>query len=247
MILVEHEYQRYDRQIALKCVDIEGQERLKATRILVIGAGGLGCAAAPYLASSGVGHITVSDFDKVELSNLHRQTCFTEGDIGSYKSEAMCARMLANNSHISCTPITSKQSSQQLTEAILEHDLVLDCTDNKPTRELINEICWQQKTLLISGSAIRTEGQIGVFTANKGEACYQCISSQFSAATPSCVMSGILPPVVGIIGLTQALIAIKSVIVPSSVATNAFHYFDGLSMEWFKFKVNPSPDCETCG
>ncbi|WP_021022846.1 HesA/MoeB/ThiF family protein [Salinivibrio costicola] len=246
-MLDEHEYQRYDRQIALKCVDIEGQERLKATRILVIGAGGLGSAAAPYLASSGVGHITISDFDKVELSNLHRQTCFTENDIGRYKSEAMCDRLLTNNSHISCVPITSKQSSQLLTEAIIEHDLVLDCTDNKPTRELINEICWQQKTLLISGSAIRTEGQVGVFTANKNEACYQCISSQFSDAPSSCVMSGILPPVVGIIGLMQALIAVNSIVAPNSVVTNAFYYFDGLSMEWIPYKVKPAPACKTCG
>ena len=245
--LSDEEMLRYNRQIVLRDFDFDGQEKLKASRVLIVGLGGLGCAAAPYLASAGVGHLTLLDFDSVSLSNLQRQILHSDATLGQPKVESARQRLAAINPHCQLEPIDAQLDDAQLSALIARHDAVLDCTDNVDAREQINRLCYQHKVPLISGAAIRMEGQLSVFTWQPGEPCYRCISRLFGDQTLSCVEAGVLAPLVGVIGAMQSLEAIKVLTALGQPARARLLIYDAMSAEFRNMKVMQDRHCEVCG
>ncbi|MGC6247457.1 molybdopterin-synthase adenylyltransferase MoeB [Bisgaard Taxon 45] len=200
---------RYNRQIMLKAVDFEGQETLKKSKMLIVGLGGLGCAASQYLATAGVGHLTLLDFDTVSLSNLQRQVLHDDSRLGMSKVDSAKLSLQRLNPHIQIETLNAKLSSEKLAEIIPHFDVVLDCTDNVDIRNQLDHCCQQSKTPLVSGAAIRLEGQVTVFTYQENTPTYRTLSQLFGENTLSCVEAGVLAPIVGIVGAIQALEAIK--------------------------------------
>jgi adenylyltransferase/sulfurtransferase len=228
----------YSRQILLPEIGIEGQQRLLNAKVLIIGLGGLGSPAAMYLAAAGVGHLYISDIDKVELSNLQRQILHDNNDIGKYKIDSARESLLALNPSIKVTPVY-----KQLPKV----DIILDCTDNLKTRLAINKHCVQTKTPLISGAAIRMEGQISVFNSNLNNSpCYHCLYPSNEELVETCTETGILAPIVGIIGSLQALEAMKLIIGIGNNLIGQLLLIDGITMEFQTIKVKKNPNCPTC-
>lgn len=188
--LSDQEMLRYNRQIILRGFDFDGQEALKDSRVLIVGLGGLGCAASQYLASAGVGNLTLLDFDTVSLSNLQRQTLHSDATVGQPKVESARDALTRINPHIAITPVNALLDDAELAALIAEHDLVLDCTDNVAVRNQLNAGCFAAKVPLVSGAAIRMEGQITVFTYQDGEPCYRCLSRLFGENALTCVEAG---------------------------------------------------------
>ena len=245
--LSDEEMLRYNRQIVLRGFDFDGQEKLKASSVLIVGLGGLGCAAAPYLASAGVGHLTLLDFDTVSLSNLQRQILHSDATIGLAKVESARQQLASINPHCQLEAIDAQLDDVQLSALIARHDAVLDCTDNVSAREQINRLCFQHKVPLISGAAIRMEGQLSVFTWQPGEPCYRCISRLFGDQTLSCVEAGVLAPLVGVIGAMQSLEAIKVLTTLGQPARARLLIYDAMSAEFRNMKVMQDRHCEVCG
>lgn len=245
--LSDEEMLRYNRQIVLRGFDFDGQEKLKASRVLVIGLGGLGCAAAPYLASAGVGHLTLLDFDTVSLSNLQRQILHSDAKIGMAKVASAQQQLAAINPHCQLEPIDAQLDDAQLSALIARHDAVVDCTDNVDTREQINRLCFQHKVPLISGAAIRMEGQLSVFTWQPGEPCYRCISRLFGDQVLSCVEAGVMAPLVGVIGAMQAMETLKVLTAFGQPASARLLMYDAMSAEFRSMKVAQDAHCEVCG
>ncbi|QUM76155.1 molybdopterin-synthase adenylyltransferase MoeB [Moritella sp. 24] len=245
-ILSSEEELRYNRQIVLRHFDFDGQEALKQANVLIIGAGGLGCASSQYLASAGMGKMTLVDFDHIELSNLQRQLLHRDSRIGEFKSMSAKHELQQINPHCEVQAITTKLSEDELTDLIKLHDIVLDCTDNVDTREQINRACFASRTPLVSGAAIRMEGQISVFTYADDEPCYQCLSQLFGSGTLSCVESGIMAPMVGIIGAMQAMEAIKVVAHFGEPMTGKVLLVDGLTLSFQQMKLPKLPSCSVC-
>jgi len=245
--LSNEEMLRYNRQIVLRGFDFDGQEKLKASRVLVVGLGGLGCAAAPYLASAGVGHLTLLDFDTVSLSNLQRQILHSDATLGQPKVESARRQLAAINPHCQLEAMNAQLDDAQLSALIARHDAVVDCTDNVSSREQVNRLCFQHKVPLISGAAIRMEGQLSVFTWQQGEPCYRCISRLFGEQTLSCVEAGVLAPLVGVIGSMQALETIKVLTAWGQPANARLLMYDAISAEFRSLKVAQDPHCELCG
>jgi len=245
-ILSSEEELRYNRQIVLRNFDFDGQEALKQAKVLIIGAGGLGCASSQYLASAGMGRMTLVDFDHVELSNLQRQLLHRDSRIGEFKSLSAKYELEQINPHCEVQAITRRLSEDELTDLIKQHDIVLDCTDNVDTREQINRACFALRTPLVSGAAIRMEGQISVFTYADDEPCYQCLSQLFGNGTLSCVESGIMAPMVGIIGAMQAMEAIKVIADFGQPMTGKVLIIDGLTLSFQQMKLPKLPTCTVC-
>ena len=245
--LSNEEMLRYNRQIVLHGFDFDRQETLKAARVLVIGLGGLGCAAAPYLASAGVGHLTLLDFDTVSQSNLQRQILHRDATVGEPKVASARQQLAAINPYCQLEAINAQLDDAQLSALIARHDAVLDCTDNVSSREQINRCCYQHQVPLISGAAIRMEGQLSVFTWQAGEPCYRCISRLFGDQTLSCVEAGVLAPLVGVIGSMQALETIKVLTAWGQPANARLLMYDAMSAEFRSLKVAQDPHCEVCG
>ncbi|HDX1089296.1 TPA: molybdopterin-synthase adenylyltransferase MoeB [Pasteurella multocida] len=200
---------RYNRQIILKAVDFEGQETLKQSKMLIVGLGGLGCAASQYLATAGVGHLTLLDFDTVSLSNLQRQVLHDDSRLAMPKVDSAKLSLQRLNPHIQIDTINAKLSTEKLAEIIPHFDVILDCTDNVEIRNQLDQVCQQAKVPLVSGAAIRLEGQVTVFTYQENTPTYRTLSQLFGENTLSCVEAGVLAPIVGIVGSIQALEAIK--------------------------------------
>jgi len=245
-ILSSEEELRYNRQIVLRHFDFDGQEALKQAKVLIIGAGGLGCASSQYLASAGMGQMTLVDFDHIELSNLQRQLLHRDSRIGEFKSLSAKYELEQINPHCKVQAITKKLSEDELVELVELHDIVLDCTDNVDTREQINRACFALRTPLVSGAAIRMEGQISVFTYGDDEPCYQCLSQLFGNGTLSCVESGIMAPMVGIIGAMQAMEAIKVIANFGQPMTGKVLIVDGLTLSFQQMKLPKLPTCTVC-
>ncbi|CZF85290.1 molybdopterin-synthase adenylyltransferase MoeB [Grimontia marina] len=245
-ILSPEEELRYNRQIILRQFDFDGQEALKKGSILVLGAGGLGCAATQYLTASGVGKITLIDDDIVELSNLQRQVLHNDSTIGVLKVESAAASLRKINPHTKVETIAKRLNDEALQKLIQSHDLVMDCSDNVETRNQLNHLCFKLKKPLVSGAAIRLEGQIAVFTYSDDEPCYQCLSALFGEQSLSCVEAGILSPVIGIIGACQALEAIKLLSGFAPPPTGKVMLYDALSSEWRDFNLPKYPTCPVC-
>lgn len=246
MELTDHEMLRYNRQISLKAVDFDGQEKLKESRVLIVGAGGLGCSASQYLASAGVGKIILVDFDTISLSNLQRQILYTDADIGKPKAEVAKVRLQAINPNIEVQAVVKKCDDAEFAELIRQVDVVVDCTDNVDVRNQLNLQCFEQKRPLISGSAIRFEGQISVFTYAENEACYQCLSQLFGSDTLSCVEAGVISPIVGVIGSLQALETIKVLLDIGKTLAGKLLIIDGLHFSVREMNLPKMQSCKVC-
>lgn len=246
MELTDHEMLRYNRQISLKAVDFDGQEKLKESRVLIVGAGGLGCSASQYLASAGVGKIILVDFDTISLSNLQRQILYTDADIGKPKAEVAKVRLQSINPNIEVQAVVKKCDDAEFAELIRQVDVVVDCTDNIDVRNQLNLQCFQQKRPLVSGSAIRFEGQISVFTYAENEACYQCLSQLFGSDTLSCVEAGVISPIVGVIGSLQALEAIKALLNIGKTLAGKLLIIDGLHFSVREMNLPKMASCSVC-
>lgn len=245
--LSDAEMLRYNRQIILRGFDFEGQERLKASRVLVVGLGGLGCAAAQYLAAAGVGQMTLLDFDTVALSNLQRQTLHSDATIGQPKVASAKASLAHINPLVQLDTLNALLDEPALFAQIAAHDLVLDCTDNVTIRNQLNAGCFAHKVPLVSGAAIRMEGQISVFTWGEGEPCYRCLSRLFGDNALTCVEAGVMAPLVAIIGSLQAMEAIKVLTHYGTPAAGKIVMYDAMTCQFREMKLMRNPECEVCG
>nr|WP_159464673.1 molybdopterin-synthase adenylyltransferase MoeB [Scandinavium goeteborgense] len=245
--LSDAEMLRYNRQIVLRGFDFDGQEKLKTSRALIVGLGGLGCAAAQYLAAAGVGQMTLLDFDTVSLSNLQRQTLHSDATIDQPKVESARDSLSRINPHVQFTCLDAQLDDAALAEQIAAHDVVLDCTDNVQIRNQLNAGCFQHKTPLVSGAAIRMEGQISVFTYQAGEPCYRCLSRLFGENALTCVEAGVMAPLVGVIGSMQAMEAIKLLAHYGTPAAGKIVMYDAMTCQFREMKLMQFVECEVCG
>ncbi|MGU3413608.1 molybdopterin-synthase adenylyltransferase MoeB [Enterobacteriaceae bacterium C34A] len=245
--LSDAEMLRYNRQIVLRGFDFDGQEKLKAARVLVVGLGGLGCAASQYLAAAGVGQMTLLDFDTVSLSNLQRQTLHSDATIGQPKVTSAREALERINPHVQFRCIDAQLDEAALHEQIAAYDLVLDCTDNVAIRNQLNAGCFAHKTPLVSGAAIRMEGQISVFTYRPGEPCYRCLSRLFGENALTCVEAGVMAPLVGVIGSLQAMEAIKLLTAYGTPAAGKIVMYDAMTCQFREMTLMRYAGCEVCG
>lgn len=228
---------RYNRQIILKAVDFDGQEKLKDSKMLIVGLGGLGCAAAQYLTAAGVGHLTLLDFDTVSLSNLQRQVLHCDARLEMPKVESAKIALLQLNPHVKIDTINAKLDEKKLAEILPHFDIILDCTDNVEIRNQLDRQCEKAKIPLISGAAIRMEGQVSVFTYEPGTPSYRDLSRLFGQNLLSCVEAGVLAPIVGIVGAIQALEAIKVQLKIGKNLCGRLLMIDGFSMNVREIKL----------
>ncbi|MDN4357298.1 molybdopterin-synthase adenylyltransferase MoeB [Citrobacter portucalensis] len=245
--LSDQEMMRYNRQIILRGFDFEGQEALKDARVLVVGLGGLGCAATQYLAGAGVGHLTLLDFDTVSVSNLQRQTLHSDATVGQPKMLSARDALARINPYIAIMPVNALLEENQIHALIAEHDLVLDCTDNVSIRNQLNAGCFAARVPLVSGAAIRMEGQITVFTYQEGEPCYRCLSRLFGENALTCVEAGVMAPLIGVIGSLQAMEAIKLLANYGKPASGKIVMYDAMTCQFREMKLMRNPGCEVCG
>lgn len=245
--LTDAEMLRYNRQIILRQFDFEGQEALKSASALVLGAGGLGCASTQYLAAAGIGALTLIDDDKVEVSNLQRQVLHNDNTVGMLKVESAKQALQTINPNVSISTIAARLDDSALHDLIEKHDIVLDCSDNVETRNQLNRLCHQLKTPLVSGAAIRMEGQISVYTYQANEPCYQCLSALFGQQALTCVEAGIMSPVVGIVGAVQAMETIKVIADMGQPLSGKILMLDAMTMSWREMKLSKQPACPVCG
>lgn len=237
---------RYSRQILLPDVDIQGQTILNQARVLVLGAGGLGAPVLLYLAAAGIGHITVVDPDTVDLSNLQRQVIHSTVNITQAKVESAKQSMLAINPHIQVQALQTRLDEQQLLTQVATHDVVVDCTDNFPTRFAINQACFTAKKPLVSGAVIRMEGQISTFDFRQAGACYRCLYNEEGGVEDTCSTNGILAPVAGIIGSMQATEALK-VLLNLPTLHGRLLLLDAKYMQWRELRLRADANCPVCG
>lgn len=245
-ILSDSEILRYSRQISIKAMDFEGQEKLKLTKVLVIGAGGLGCAAGQYLAVAGVGKMTIVDFDTVEISNLQRQVLHQDHNVGQAKVESAKETLTQLNPHIEIATINAVLDDPEIDALVAEHELVMDCTDNISVREQLNQSCFKHKVPLVSAAAIRMEGTVTVFDYQDDSPCYHCYSKLFGDQQLTCVESGILAPVVGMIGCLQAVEAIKVITHMGKPLVGRILMIDAMTMEFREMKLGKQKSCPVC-
>jgi molybdopterin-synthase adenylyltransferase len=238
---------RYARHVALREVGAAGQERLGRSGILVIGLGGLGCPAAEYLASSGVGRLVLNDFDRVDLTNLPRQVLFDDSDIGSLKVDAAAGTLRRLNPEVTVECLSDRLGGAALAEAAQRVDIVLDCTDNFSTRLAINRACVGAGKPLVSGAALRFEGQISVFRNRPGDPCYRCLYSEDDELLGDCAGNGVLAPVPGVIGTLMALEAMKLAMLGDSALAGVLKLWDAISGDWQSIRLARDPDCPVCG
>lgn len=247
-MLSDAEQLRYSRHLLLDDVGYEGQQKLKHARVLIIGMGGLGSPAALYLASAGIGHLLLSDFDTIDVSNLQRQITYQSSDIGSAKVEVTKLKLQQINPEIRVRSINREMHEQQLLMELSMLDLVLDCTDNMASRQRINKACVEAKVPLIVGAAIRLEGQLMFFDHRElSSPCYHCLFPNNDEPTLTCSNSGVIGPVVGTIGTLQALEAIKYFVGLPSGIKNKLKLFDGKTLDWQTFNISKDPACSVCG
>ena len=238
---------RYSRQIMLPQVDIEGQQKLLAAKVLIVGAGGLGSPASIYLAAAGVGQITIYDDDEVDLSNLQRQIAHHTKDIGTDKVISTQQTLKDINPEIKVIAVKRRLDGVLLNEEIKKTDIVLDCSDNFTTRFAINTACVINKTPLVSGAAIRFEGQVSVFTLGHNESpCYNCLYANNGEEMQNCATNGVIAPITGIVGSIQALETMKIIMDIGEALTGRLLLLDGLSMQWNEMKLRRNQNCPTC-
>ncbi|MGZ8258735.1 MAG: HesA/MoeB/ThiF family protein [Methylotenera sp.] len=238
---------RYSRQIMLPQIDIEGQQKLLAANILIVGAGGLGSPAAIYLAAAGVGNITIYDDDEVDLSNLQRQIAHCTADIGMDKVISTRQTLNKLNPDTNVRAVKQRLAGEQLDLEVVKADVVLDCSDNFKTRFGINKTCVKHQKPLVSGAAIRFEGQVSVFTPGKNNSpCYNCLYHSEGEEAQTCATNGVIAPITGIAGSIQALEAMKLIVGAGETLIGRLLLIDGLTMEFNVMKLRKNPLCPTC-
>lgn len=236
---------RYSRHILLDQIDIEGQQRLLDATVLVVGCGGLGAAALPYLAAAGVGRLIIADNDTVEWSNLQRQTAYTEADIGSLKTAALADRLRRNNADVRIET-HGRLDEAQMRTLLPRCGAVLDCSDNFATRRTVNAAARAEGIPLVSGAAVRFAGQIAVFRHDlPGRACYACLFGEPEGGDGSCALTGVFAPLVGIIGAMQAAEALK-ILFRLPPQPDGLSCYDALTGSWQHFAAAKNPDCPVC-
>jgi adenylyltransferase/sulfurtransferase len=238
---------RYSRQIMLPAIGIEGQEQLAAARALIIGLGGLGSPVAMYLTAAGVGTLVLVDFDRVDLTNLQRQIVHTTPRIGTPKVDSARQTLQALNPETRILTIDQALEGEALSEQVAQADVVIDGSDNFATRFAVNAACRARRTPLVSGAAIRMEGQVSVFTGQPGTPCYHCLYPGEGQLDESCSANGVLAPLVGVIGSIQAIEAIKLLTGAGESLAGRLLLFDALQMEWRSVKLKADPACPVCG
>ncbi|MFZ2855830.1 MAG: molybdopterin-synthase adenylyltransferase MoeB [Rhodocyclaceae bacterium] len=240
---------RYSRHLLLEQIGIEGQQRIVGAHALVIGAGGLGSPAALYLASAGVGRITLADGDTVDLTNLQRQILHTQDRVGQPKALSGQAALARINPEVVVEPVTQRLVGEQLDALVASTDVVLDCCDNFATRHAVNRACVRHRRPLVSGAAIRFDGQLAVFDARRSDApCYHCLFPEGEDVEEvRCAVMGVFAPLTGIIGAMQAAEALKLLAGIGEPSVGRLLLFDGLSMEWRSVKFGKDPACAVCG
>lgn len=229
-------------------IGIEGQEQLWESHVLIIGMGGLGSPIAMYLASSGVGHLTLVDDDVVELSNLQRQIAHTTASLGQPKVDSAKATLLALNPEIQIDTVNGRLEGAALLNAVRAADLVIEATDNFDSRFALNAACVKTNTPLVSGAVIRMEGQITVFRPGHPDSpCYNCLHAKTATAGGTCAENGVLGSVAGIVGAVQATEAVKVLLGVGQPLMGRLLLLDARSMEWHTIRLRRNLNCETCG
>jgi molybdopterin-synthase adenylyltransferase len=240
---------RYSRHILLDALGIEGQERILATHTLIVGAGGLGSPAALYLASAGIGKITLVDDDSVDFTNLQRQILHTQARVGMAKAESGRVALAAINPEIEIVPMQQRLSGEALDRLVASAGIVLDCTDNFATRHAINRACVHHKKPLVSGAAIRFDGQISVYDMRHDDApCYHCLFPEGEDVEEvRCAVMGVFAPLTGIVGTMQAAEALKLAAGIGESLSGRLLLLDALEMEWRTVRFKKDAGCAVCG
>ena len=238
---------RYSRQILLPQLDIVGQQKLLNSHVLIIGLGGLGSPVSMYLAAAGVGHLTLVDDDQVELSKLQRQIVHGQQDIGRSKVASAADTLKEINNEVELELIDERLDGQRLELAVKAADIVVDCSDNFATRFLLNEVTQRCQTPLVSGAAIRMEGQVTVYDSRQqGSACYRCLYEDTGELQQTCSESGVLSPLLGIIGGIQAVETLKCITEIGENLSGRLLILDALTMSWREIKLRQDPNCPVC-
>ena len=238
---------RYSRHILMPQIDIAGQDKIRQSHVLVIGVGGLGSPVSLYLAASGVGTITIVDDDKVELSNLQRQILHGQADVGRQKVDSAAERLQDLNDDIAIHTHARRLSEMDLAAAVKQADVVVDCTDNFETRFVLNKVTQTLKTPLVSAAAIRMEGQVTVFDPRiAGSACYRCLYEDTGELQESCADTGVLSPLLAIMGGVQAVETLKLLAGFGETLSGRLLLLDAFRMEWQEIKLKPKLDCPVC-
>ena len=238
---------RYSRQIMLPEIDVAGQKRLKSSRILLIGLGGLGSPISIYLTAAGIGELVLVDFDKVDLSNLQRQILHATKDINRPKIDSAKEHLLSLNPDININCIGEKLTENNLIEEAKKSDVIIDATDNFATRFSLNKVSVKTKTPLISGAAIRFEGQVTVFNPSKKTSpCYRCLYDEDISTQESCTANGVFAPLLGIIGSIQANEALKVILDIGATVQGKLLLVDALRMEFNEAVLKKDPECPVC-
>jgi molybdopterin/thiamine biosynthesis adenylyltransferase len=240
---------RYSRHLLLNAFGEQAQEALLASHALVIGAGGLGSSALLYLASSGIGRITICDDDSVDLTNLQRQVVHRNESIGQAKAHSAAATLSAINPDIRVEALVERAGAKRLAELVAQADVVLDCSDNFATRHALNRACVAAGKPLVSGAGIRFDGQLAVFDFRRaGAPCYDCLFPETSGAEEErCATLGVFAPLVGVIGTMQAMEAIKLLAGVGETLAGKLLLFDALSVRWHEVRLARDPHCAVCG
>ena len=246
--LTDEQLLRYSRQIMLPNIDISGQEKILNSTVLIIGIGGLGSPVAMYLASAGVGRLILVDHDEVELSNLQRQIIHSVDSVGESKVASAKARIVQLNPECDVITHKTKLSDDNVESLVQQVDVVVDCSDNFTSRFALNRACVQYAIPLVSGAAIRMEGQLSVFDARRADSpCYRCLYDDSESEDLNCATNGVLAPVVGIIGSIQALEALKLIAECGEPVVGKLMVFDMASMDWRTMKLKKDAACPVCG
>jgi adenylyltransferase/sulfurtransferase len=246
--LSDQQLLRFSRQIMLPELDVAGQEKLLNAQVMIVGMGGLGSPAAMYLAAAGVGTLVIADDDAVELSNLQRQIVHDTTSIGEPKVVSAARTLQRLNPDLVVKSLPQRVTADGLVALARGCDAVLDASDNFTTRYAVNDACRAAGTPLVSGAAIRWEGQVAVFDPRQGNApCYRCLYREGSDEALNCAENGVIAPLVGIIGSCQALETIKLVAGIGETLAGYVLYFDARHMDWRKLRLSRDPDCPTCG
>lgn len=246
-MLTDAQLMRYNRQILLHDFDIAGQERLQQSRVLIVGLGGLGCPAALYLAAAGVGELVLVDGDVVELSNLQRQIAHTGADIGSNKARSAAAAIAALNHEVKLHVVEQSLTETAMPALLSRVDLVVDATDNYPVRFALNRACIAAGVPLVSAAAVRSEGQLALFDPHRGGPCYACLYTEGDTDTAlSCSESGVLAPLVGVIGSLQAMEALKVLAGFGEPLRGKLLVIDLRSMEFRELVLPVRANCPAC-
>jgi molybdopterin/thiamine biosynthesis adenylyltransferase len=243
----QNQRDRYARQIRLPQIGEQGQQKIIDSSALIVGMGGLGSPAAMYLAAAGIGKLVITDYDRVEISNLQRQIIHLDRSVGENKVDSARAMIKALNPECEVETISYQLDDDELKSTIEAVDIVLDCTDNFPTRFEVNRYCVATETPLVSGAAIRLEGQIMNYQPGVQGPCYQCLYTQVYENAETCEMEGVLGPVVGVIGTMQALQTLLILTAQGEPMIGRLLLFDAASMEWQGVKLPKNPHCPVCG